>query len=309
MKAAVLGANSYIARNFLQVNTTSHYGEVCAFGRDSEQADGLTGYRQVDFDDLADIEEAIGGCDLIYLFAGKTGTVRGFDAPDEFLDANERLLLRLLKAYRSIGSTAKIVFPSTRLVYKGNDMPLAEDAQKEFLTPYAMQKYACEQYLEMYRRLYGVRYCVLRIGVPYGTLVQPVSSYGTLDHFLHQARERGQISIYGDGSQRRTVTYIEDLCWMLWQVGLDDSCEGVYNVGGEDMSVRELAEQVAVATGAEVTEQPWPAQAQKIESGSTVFDAKKLNGQLSYRPAMTVERWITEMLQEQGHKTRGGVRL
>ena len=298
MKAAVLGANGYIARNFLQVNTVSRYGEVRAFGRSPEQADGFAGYRRIDFDSVTDIEGAIDGCGLIYLFAGKTGTVQGFDEPDSFLDANERLLLHLLNAYRAAGSTAKIVFPSTRLVYQGNDVPLPEDAPKAFLTPYAMQKYACEQYLEMYRRMYGIRYCVLRICVPYGTLVQPVSSYGTLGFFLRQARETGQISIYGDGSQRRTVTYIEDLCRMLWLAGLDEHCvNDVYNVGGEDMSIKELAEQVARATGAEVIGQPWPAAAQKIESGSTVFDAGKLEERLRYKPAMTVERWINEMMQ------------
>ena len=308
MKAAVIGANGYIARNFLQVNAASHYGDVYAFGRSRRQIDGFANYRQIDFNSLEEIKEAIDGCGLIYVFAGRTGTVRGFDAPDEFLDANERLLLHLLSAYRAAGSKAKIGFPSTRLVYRGSEEPLAEDAPKEFLTPYAMQKYACERYLEMYQRQFGVRYCVLRIGVPYGTLVQPVTSYGTLDSFLRQARERGTISLYGDGSQRRTVTYIEDLCRMLWLAGQDDECEGdVYNVGGEDMSVRELAEQVARVTGAEVISQPWPTQACKIESGSTVFDAKKLSGRLSYQPLMTVERWITEMTRRKTeNKAIGG---
>ena len=307
MKTAVLGANGYIARNFLKVNAVSRYGEVYAFGRSPVQIDGFVGYRQIDFDSVTDIEEAIVGCGLIYLFAGRTGTVQGFDDPDSFLDANERLLLHLLSAYRNINSMAKIVFPSTRLVYRGDYRSLSEDAPKAFLTPYAMQKYACEQYLEMYRRLYGVRYCVLRIGVPYGTLVQPVSSYGTLDSFLHQARETGQISLYGDGSQRRTVTYIEDLCRMLWLVGLDEHCvNDVYNVGGEDMSIRELAESVALATGAEVTKKPWPAAARKIESGSTVFDASKLEERLRYRPAMTVESWINEMMKIKAESHVGG---
>lgn len=310
MRAAVIGANSYIARSFLQVNVTSHYGDVCAFGRSQRQTDGFINYRQIDLGSLEDLKEAIDGCDLIYLFAGKTGTLRGFDAPDEFLDANERVLLHLLNAYRAAGSRAKVIFPSTRLVYRGGGRPLPEGAPKEFLTPYAMQKYACEQYLEMYRRLYGIRYCVLRIGVPYGTLVRSAASYGTLDFFLRQARETGQISIYGDGGQRRTVTYIEDLCRMLWLAGMDDGCEGdAYNVGGEDMSIRELAGYVAQSTGAVVVEKPWPAEALRIESGSTVFDADKLNRRLRYQPAMTVERWIKEEMQIRDEKWGGTYRL
>lgn len=297
MRAAIIGANGYIARNMLAVNRVSKYAETVPSGHRPEHVDGATGYRMADLSRRADAERAIEDCDVIFFFAGKTGTIQGFDAPDEFLDTNERLLLHLLDAYRSVGSKAKIVFPSTRLVYRGSDDPLREEAQKEFLTPYAMQKYACEQYLEMYRRQYGVRYCVLRICVPYGTLVHPLSSYGTLDFFLRQARETGRITIYGDGSQRRTVTYIGDLCHMIWQAGLDDRCiNDVYNVGGENMSLRELAEQVAKAISADVVEVPWPEAIRKIESGSTVFDADKLNGILHYRENMTVERWIKEMV-------------
>ncbi len=308
MRAAIIGANGYIARNMLAVNSTAHYGEALPCGHSPAHVDGAAGYRMVDLARQEEVEQAIDGCDVIFFFAGKTGTVQGFDAPDEFLDTNERLLLHLLGAYRAIGSRAKIVFPSTRLVYRGSDVPLREDAPKEFLTPYAMHKYACEQYLEMYGRQYGVRYCVMRICVPYGTLVRPVSSYGTLDFFLRQARETGRISIYGDGSQRRTVTYIGDLCHILWRAGLDDRCvNGVYNVGGEDMSVRELAEHVARAAGAEVIETPWPEAARKVESGSTVFDAGKLDSILHYQPEMTVERWIHEMTRESMAKiTNGG---
>lgn len=307
MRAAIIGANGYIARNMLAVNDAAHYAEALPSGHSPAHIDGAAGYRMADMTRPADAERAIEGCDVIFFFAGKTGTVQGFDAPDEFLDTNERLLLHLLSAYRNINSQAKIVFPSTRLVYRGSDIPLREDAPKEFLTPYAMHKYACEQYLEMYGRQYGVRYCVMRICVPYGTLVRPVSSYGTLDFFLRQARETGRISIYGDGSQRRTVTYIGDLCRILWRAGLEDRCvNDVYNVGGEDMSVRELAEHVARATGAAVIETPWPEAARKIESGSTVFDSGKLDGILRYQPQMTVERWIHEMMQVNGRNSQWG---
>lgn len=126
-----------------------------------------------------------------------------------------------------------------------------------------------------------------------------MSSYGTLDFFLRQARETGQISIYGDGSQRRTVTYIGDLCSILRQAGLQGACvNDVYNVGGEGMSVRELAEHVASATGSTVVGMPWPEAARKIESGSTVFDAGKLDSLLDYQQTMTVERGVMKMMKK-----------
>lgn len=300
MKAAVIGANSYIARNFVRVNQEFGYAEMALYDRQETHFDGAEGYRQIDVTQQAELERAIEGCDLIYFFVGKVGTLQGFDNPDLFIDINEKFLMRLLNACRTVHTKAKVIFPSTRLVYRGSEDTLPEDAEKQFLTPYAIQKFACEQYLEMYHRLYDLDYCVLRICVPYGTLVQPVSSYGTLDFFLKQAKERGQISIYGDGAQRRTFTYIGDLCHILWQAGLNAECvNDVYNVGGEDSSLRAVAEKVAAAEGASVVQIPWPAASLKVESGSTVFDSQKLDALIGSHASFTVDRWLAGGLAEE----------
>ncbi len=318
MKAAVIGANSYIARNFIRVNELYGYADAALYDCGDEQFDHAAGYRKMDAGRQEEVEQAVADCDLIYFFIGKVGTVQGFNTPDVFLDVNEKLLFRLLNACRAVGTKAKIVFPSTRLVYRGNEASVKEDARKQFLTPYAMQKYACEQYLEMYHRVYGLNYCALRIGVPYGTLVRPVSSYGTLDFFLRQAAERREISIYGDGKQRRTFTCISDLSHILWRAGLCPDCvNDVYNVGGEVLSIREAAEMVAAATQSAVLTKPWPEDALKVESGSTVFDSEKLDRLLGYKAEMTIKQWITEGMKMEKqymrdkfnideHRKRGG---
>ena len=300
MRATIIGANSYIARNMIRINELFHYADMALYDGQSEHIDHVPGYRQIDLSQSEEIEAAILNCDLIYFFVGKTGTLQGFDIPDVFLDVNEKLLFHLLNACRKIKTRAKIIFPSTRLVYQGSESAVTEEAEKQFLTPYAVQKYACEQYLAMYRRLYGINYCVLRLGVPYGTLVQPVRPYGTLDSFQRQAKEQRQISIYGDGKQRRTFTYIGDLSHILWRTGATPCCvNDVYNVGGEDLSIGAVAEKVAAMTGARVIWIPWPVEALKVESGSTVFDSRKLDDLLHYEPTMTVEQWVAENISEE----------
>lgn len=295
MKAVIFGANSYIARNMTSINSSYRYADIALYGHQPEHMDRIPGYRQIDLSQQEEIERAITDCDLIYFFVGKTGTLQGFDDPYIFLEINEKHLLHLLNACRNVKSKAKIIFPSTRLVYHGGEITLDEDAQKQFLTPYAIQKYACEQYLEMYHHLYSINYCILRIGVPYGTLVQPVSSYGTLDFFLSQALANREIYIYGDGEQRRTFTYIGDLCHILWKAGLSTACvNDVYNVGGEDYSIKEIAEKIAKATKSMIVKKEWPAQALKVESGSTVFDSRKLDRLIRYMPNMTVKEWAKE---------------
>ena len=212
------------------------------------------------------------------MFIGKTGSANGFCDYNTFIDVNERALLSLLNAYRNAGSTAKIIFPSTRLVYKGKKGPQREDAEKEFKTIYAINKYACENYLMQYQNVFNVNYCIFRICIPYGTLIDGATSYGTAEFMISKASKGENISLYGDGSVRRTLTYIGDLCKVMVEGAMSDFCRNdVYNIGGEDYSLREMAELIANKYGVGIEYVPYPDIALKIESGDTVFDDTKLN--------------------------------
>ena len=281
-KVAVIGANSYIARNVIHL-IGERYSDIllALYDYPETHPDGLDNYKQVSILDKESLKGVGFDCDVIYVFAGKTGSANGFDDYDSFIDINERALLNILSEYRAQKSSAKIVFPSTRLVYKGRPGLLAEDDEKEFRTIYAINKFACENYLKQYNNVFGVQYCIFRICVPYGTLVSGAASYGTAEFMLNKAKRGENITLYGDGSQRRTFTYMEDLVDVLVEGGLSGCClNDVYNVGGEDLSLKEMAEMVAERYGVEVLSVPWPEIALKIESGDTVFDSRKLESKI-----------------------------
>ena len=233
----------------------------------------------------------------ILFFAGMTGTEKSFTAAERFLDVNEQGLLNLLMRLAYLGTHApKIIFPSTRLVYKGSDEPLSEDAPKEAKTVYAANKLACEYLLQAYHVRYGIPYVVFRICVPYGNIVSHDYSYGTIGAFIRQVKEKGEISLFGGGVQRRTFTSVMDICKVVWW-----SCEscptGVFNIGGEAMSLNEVASSIAQKMGGSVRSVPWPDTALAIESGSTVFDDSKLKavmgqGHVWERMADNLERFF-----------------
>ncbi len=293
MKIAVIGANSYIARNFVNTVKKKEQVTLSLYDAQPRSVDGEDGYRQIfvlEEGGLAALDLSV---DLIYMFIGKTGTAEGFDNPKLFLEINELALLNLLNEYRRQHSTAKILFPSTRLVYSGKKGPQKEDAAKEAKTIYAANKLACERYLEMYRNVYGVRYCTVRICLPYGTLIPGASSYGTAEFMLKKAMAGEDISLYGDGSVRRTLTYMGDICELLYLAGVTPNCENdVFNFGGEDYSLREMAELIAQTYGVGVTYVPWPETAERIESGDTVFDAGKLESILGGFSYTAFSDWL-----------------
>ena len=293
-RVAVLGANGYIARNLTYVlNRDYPECKVDLYGIEPDQVDGFQNYTVVDMTDKESIKKIGLSCDVVFMMVGRTGSANGFDEYDSFIDINQRTLLNLLSEYRRQNSKARIVFPSTRLVYKGSPIPQTEDAEKEFKTVYAINKYACEQYLEQYNRVYGVQYTILRVCIPYGTLIPNASSYGTAEFMLSKAQKGENITLYGDGSVRRTLTYMDDLCVTMIKAAFTKECANdIFSIGGENYSLKEMAELISKKYGVSVDYIPWPEVAHRIESGNTVFDSKKIDSYIGNNTNSKFADWI-----------------
>lgn len=295
-RISIIGANSYIARNFIKLLDKENY-IVKLYDRSDKHLELLENYTMIDFNSSESIKQIDFNCDLIYIFTGKTGTLQGFNDYNTFIDVNEKILLNILTSYCENKSKAKIVFPSTRLLYKGNNkQKLNEGSENEFKTIYAMNKFACENYLKMYNEIFNVQYCIFRICVVYGTAVNNTNSYGTLEFFISQAKNGKDISIYGDGSQRRTFTHIDDLCQVLLEGGLNEKCANdIFNIGGgDDLSISYVASEIANLYGVNVNYIEWPELPRKIESGDTVLDSTKLDSILNYNYKHKFKTWIEE---------------
>ena len=273
-RCLVTGADGYIGRHLASTLRIAGHAVTEAW-----LAGAPEGARNWNIADPGQIPTDLGDFDALYWMAGLTGTSTSFDQAEAFIRVNVTSLTYLLNTLRGLGRPPRLLFPSTRLVYKGQaGLALREDAPKEPLTPYAVTKLAGESLLDMYARRFGVPYTVVRICVPYGSMLPGSGSYGTLRHFLEPAQAGRPISIFGDGSQRRSLIHVADLARLLGECGLHPATRnGIFNLGGPDnLSVREIAVKIATAYGVPVAVVPWPEDALKLESGDTVFDESKL---------------------------------
>lgn len=279
MKALVVGAAGYLGKNL------SHYlmemgHEVTGIARsavsdtlfdhprwqgvvlDASRFDQLTCLNLVDYD-------------VIYVMAGKTGTLDGFERYEEYISCNQLPLLHILKLVVDQGSNARIVFPSSRLVYQGKPgIKLKEDDEKTSRTVYAVNKLACEGFLEAWSRLRKVEYTIFRLCVPYGHLTGTGYGYGTLSFMMNQASKDGRIKLFGDGQMRRTFTHVRDVCRVMMLYPLrSDTKNMIINIGGGDhCSLLELASMIATKQSCSVEFSPWPEDHLLVESGDTMFD-------------------------------------
>lgn len=296
-KIAIIGANSYIARNVIyKIKQLKEDITLRLYDCAETQSDGETEYTSIDIHNRESVSNINMNCDIIYMFIGKTGSADGFDNYSTFIEVNEVALLHVLDEYRKQNSKAKIIFPSTRLVYKGRPGKLIENAEKEFKSIYAINKYACETYLKQFHDVYNVKYCIFRICIPYGTLIPQASSYGTAEYMLKRAEKGENIILYGDGSVRRTLTYMGDLCDALINGAFCEQCvNDVFNIGGEDYSLREMAGLIANKYGVNIELIDYPKIAEIIESGDTVFDSSKIDI-LGIQCRFPFEKWISKGL-------------
>lgn len=270
MNAIIFGCNGYIGKH-LSFYLAEEGWNITNY--DIQEVSVLENYSKIDITNTSILANLDFNVDYIFWLSGITGTIDSFYKVDLFIDINERGLVNLLTILKDNTHKPHIIYPSTRLVYKGADFPLKEDSAKETKTVYAVNKLACEAYLDAFNTIYDIPYTIYRICVPYGNIFSEQYSYGTIGFFVKKALSGDNIVLYGDGSLKRTFTYITDLCWQIIKTcTLDKARNKIFNIGGETLSLKEAAGVIALRFGVEIECVDWPELALKLESGHTYFD-------------------------------------
>ncbi|MFO7722448.1 MAG: NAD-dependent epimerase/dehydratase family protein [Bacteroidales bacterium] len=296
---AVIGANGYLGSHLAFILERSGC-TVYRFDIHPESQFPANQYRKLDIRSKADFSIIPENTGTVFFFSGLTGTHAGFDAYEDYLASNELGLLHLLDCIREWENPPRVVFPSTRLVYRGSPLPLDEDAPKEAKTVYAANKLAAEHQLQAWSNRWGIPYTICRICVPYGTLFQTGYSFGTIGFFLKMARRNGCITLYGDGTSKRTFTHIEDLCnQVIMLAGSPDATNRTFNIAGEHLTLDEAAHQIAAHYGAAVEYTAWPVADLLVESGDTMFDDARIRRLVREPVGHALKEWIMGLKEDQ----------
>lgn len=265
--------------------------------------EGIT-YFKGDIRDAVVVEEAVANCDLIFHLAGKSGPTASNASPLEDLDVNGRGMLTLLEACCRVRPGAKIVFPSSRLVYSASaDLPVSEAAPTAPLSIYGIHKLAGEQYLLLYQRLHGLKVTILRISNPYGPFQRPEQSqYGIVNWFIHEAMHGRPLPVYGNGAQLRDYVHIDDVVDAMMTAGVAPQADGrIFNVGsGLGVSFLEMAELIIRKAGrGSIKHLDWPAGAAAVETGDFVADTSLIAERLRWQATIRFESGIDDVVGQQ----------
>jgi UDP-glucose 4-epimerase len=292
-KSLTFGSNGYLGRHLAYFLREAGFQNQ-NFDIQPHPVSEVENYQSFDVSNKEDFSKLNPEVNFIFLFAGLSGTADGFNKYEDFVRINEIGLLNLLTWMHETGCKARVVFPSSRLVYKGRkNYALKEDDPKETRTIYAVNKLASENLLWMYQNAFGINYTIFRICVPYGNIFDNLFSYGTMGFFLSKAQKKEDIVLFGDGNLRRTFTHVEDLCNIIIHLVQSEKTRNeIFNIGGENLSLYEAATLVAEKYGVNVNFAGWPEMALKLESDDTVFDDTKLRSLIHSEYKHSLQSWL-----------------
>ena len=177
----------------------------------------------------APLEPLLEGVDVIFHLAARAGVRGSFGvAFADYLSDNVLATQRLLEA--SVGrDLSAFVYASSSSIYGHAGKPVSESSPRRAVSAYGATKMATEDLAQLYHRTEGLPVVGLRYFTAYGPRQRPDMAFS---RFIAHALRRDPIPVYGDGSQLRDFTYVEDVidatiaAAELGRPGL------AYNVGG-----------------------------------------------------------------------------
>ncbi len=149
-------------------------------------------------------------------------------------------------AHHCARTNKRMVFFSTCSVY--GSKPGSVISERDTVLPlsiYAITKLAAEEAIQNS----GSDYVILRLGTVYG--YSPRMRFDlVINLMVAQALRRGKISVFG-GEQFRPFVHVRDVVENALRV-LDSRANGLFNLGGDNYRIREVAEKIRDATGCEL---------------------------------------------------------
>lgn len=141
--------------------------------------------------------------------AARAGVRVSVEDPWAYLETNVTGTLNLLDLCREFGVKKFVLASSSSLYGANNACPFREDAGTDGpLSPYAASKKAAEAICYTYHYLHGLDVTVLRYFTVYGPAGRPDMSPFRFVQWISEGRT---VNVYGDGTQRRDFTYVDDI--------------------------------------------------------------------------------------------------
>lgn len=234
---------------------------------------------------------AEGTTGIVHL-AALTSVLESRQRPVEVYETNVAVTAALLERARGIGVDRFLLASTNAVTGDVGDRVIDEDVPPRPLTPYGATKAAGEMLLSGYAG-YGLATCSLRLTNVYGPGMDAKDSF--IPRLMRAALTGATVDVYGDGSQRRDLVHVDDVCR-----GLSAAWRGRWTgplvVGaGRSVSVLAIVEAVRAVTGRAVPTRHVPAKPGEMPAVVVEIDRARA---LGYEPQVPLEDGLATVWDE-----------
>lgn len=260
-----------------------------------EEVHGAFTFKALEVEDSAAVNRLFADYrfDAVINLAARAGVRYSVEHPELYASTNVSGSVNLLQAMSKSGVN-KYVLASSSSLYAGAPAPFVETHNvNRPLSPYAASKLAAEAMAYSFHHLHGIDVSVLRYFTVYGPASRPDMSPL---RFLKWIDEGTPLTLYGDGSQTRDFTHVDDIVAgtvaALRPLGYE-----VINLGGGNtpMSIRRLIALFEEALGkrAIIDQQPFHGG----DMQDTAADVSKAERLLGWAPTVKPEDGFRRMAE------------
>jgi len=168
-------------------------------------------FNKIDIEDYRSLKRLFSkrpGFDAVINLAARAGVRYSMKNPRVYITTNTLGTLHLLEMMKDY-NIKKLILASTSSLYAGQKMPFKEDLPVNTpISPYAASKKAAESIAYTYHYLYNMDIVILRYFTVYGPAGRPDMS---VFRFIKWINEGKELILYGDGTQSRDFTYVDDI--------------------------------------------------------------------------------------------------
>ncbi len=263
-----------------------------------------------DVTDPQAVLRAVDGVEVVFHEAALASVPRSVELPLDTHSACVTGTVTLLDACRQAG-VRRVVYAGSSSAY-GNqpEMPKHEGQVPQVLSPYAAAKLAGELYCESFASTYDLETVRLRYFNVFGPRQDPDSPYSAvIPLFVSAVLEGRQPTIFGDGSQSRDFTFVENVVDANLLAAEAEGVSGkVYNAAcGSSLSVLKLLQQIC-----ELLDAPCQPEFAPPRTGDVLHswaDISAAQRELGYEPRVDLDeglRQTVEWFVNDRHRTPAG---
>ena len=163
----------------------------------------------------------------------------------------------------------------------------------------------------LYGQIHGMAVCALRLTNTYGPRMRVADArQNFVGLWLRLAVEGEQLAVYGDGTQRRDLTYVDDAVLAFLLAGARKEAVGrIFNVGGDIATLLGLAKLLVEVSGVgSYRLVPFPQERRAIDIGDYVGDFTRIRERLRWAPRVRLREGLERSLaylREHGRRSLG----